>query len=196
MSVQAYGGWDCKDAVFENNFSNNAGSGSNIDSLENHNVTFRGNTFLNCWYVGILLNVAGGKADDPVYTWYIDGKELKIPIATCDGLFIHDNLVTLRADCPYGGIQVQQDGLRNVKIYNNVIRTPDGKGHGRRAIGVWGKALNVQVSNNTCDPDMYCEVVPPVFGWGNVDLLGQPIRGLEKLAVPPHDIPATQPAQR
>jgi hypothetical protein len=80
---------------------------------------------------------------------------------------------------------VQQDGLSNVKICNNVIRTPDGKGHGRRAIGVLGRPdTHVQISNNTCDPDMCCEIGVPAFGWGNVDLQGQLIKGLEKLTRP------------
>jgi hypothetical protein len=185
MNCQAYGGWGMKDATFENNFSDNAGTGINIDSLGNRNITIRGNTFMNCRYVGILVNVPGGKETDPVYTWYVDGKEIKIPVSLMDGLFIHDNLVTLTEDCPYGGVQAQQNGLNNVKIYNNVIRTADGKGHGRRAIGVLGKPdMHVRISNNTCDPDMYCEIGVPAFGWGNVDLTGARIKGLENVLPP------------
>jgi hypothetical protein len=186
------GGWALQDATFENNFCDNVDAATNIDSLSNRNVTFRGNTFMRCRKVGLLVNVhiPDNAVIDPAHPptpriVIINGKPVDVIWKKMDGLFIYDNHVEVLDDCPFGGIQTQQSVLNNVKIYNNVIRTYDGKGHGRRAIGVLGKpGMNVQISDNTCDPDMYCEIGVPAFGWGNVDLQGKPIKGLEKLTRP------------
>ena len=182
IGTMAYGGWAVHDATYENNYCNHVNAANNIDSLTCHNVTYRGNTFMGCRSVGLLVNVMG--TYPPGSKLNVNGAEIDTAANRVDGLFIYDNLVEVEDDCPFGGIQVQQDGLCNVKIHNNVIRTHDGKGHGRRAIGVFGKVANVQITDNTCDPDMYCEVTPPATGWGNVDLQGQLIKGLEKLAKP------------
>lgn len=183
QGTMAYGGWAVHDCVYENNFCDNVSAANNIDSLTCRNVTYRGNTFLRCHYVGLLINVSGKYNDE--HKLNVNGTVIDTAANQVDGLFIHDNLVEVSDDCPYGGIQVQQTGLSNVKIYNNVMRTHDGKGHGRRAIGVLGNpTANVQITNNTCDPDMYCEVGVPAFGWGNFDLTGKPIKGLEKVTKP------------
>jgi chitodextrinase len=183
IGTMAYGGWAVHDCVYENNFCDNVSAANNIDSLTCRNVTYRGNTFLRCHYVGLLVNVSGKYPDE--HKLSVNGTVIDTATNQVDGLFIHDNLVEVTDDCPYGGIQVQQTGLCNVKIYNNVIRTHDGKGHGRRAIGVLGNpAANVQITDNTCDPDMYCEIGVPAFGWGNFDLTGKPIKGLEKVTKP------------
>jgi hypothetical protein len=186
------GGWALQDATFENNFCDNVDAGTNIDSLSNHNVTFRCNTFMRCHKVGILVNVDApdnqvtDPANPPKPRWVvINGKPVDVVWKKMDGLFIYDNLVEVLDDCPFGGIQAQQRVLDNVKIHNNVIRTHDGKGHGRRAIGVLGKpGMNVIITDNTCDPDMCCEIGGSAVGWGNVDLQGHVIKGLEKLTRP------------
>ncbi len=188
VGTLAYGGWAVHDATYEGNYCNNVSCANNIDSLTCHNVTFRGNTFMGCHGCGLLVNVGGvtGPSGDPsAYKLNVNGADIDAAWSQLDGLFIHDNLIELADDCPYGGIQTQQGGLTNVKIHNNVIRTHDGKGHGRRAIGVLGKpGMNVLITDNTCDPDMYCEIGVPATGWGNVDLQGQLIKGLEKLTRP------------
>ncbi len=186
------GGWALQDATFENNFCDNVDAGTNIDSLSNRNVTFRGNTFMRIRKVGILVNVDAPDniVIDPANPpkprlLVINSKPVDILRTKMDGLFIYNNLVEVTDDCPFGGIQAQQRALDNVKIHNNVIRTHDGKGHGRRAIGVLGKpGMNVLITDNTCDPDMCCEIGVPAIGWGNVDLQGKPIKGLEKLVKP------------
>ena len=181
IGTMAYGGWAVHDCVYEDNYCNNCNAANNIDSLTCRNVTYRGNRFMGCRTVGLLVNVSGKYSPPESYTLEINGKTVSVAPNRVDGLFIYDNIVEVAEDCVYGGIQVQVEGLRNVKIYNNVIRTPDGLGHGRRAIGVYGSVTNVQITNNTCDPDMYCEICPPAFGQGNLDLTGKPIKGLEKL---------------
>jgi hypothetical protein len=185
LVTMAYGGWAVHDTTFENNYCNNVSVANNIDSLTSRNVTYRGNTFMECHSAGILINVSGKKITNPEkYQLNVNGTIINTAASKLDGLFIYDNVIQVTNDCLYGGIQVQADGLSNVKIANNVIRTLDGKGNSRRAIGVHGKVANVQITGNTCDPDMYCEIAPAAFGWGNVDLQGQPIKGLEKLTEP------------
>jgi hypothetical protein len=176
--TMGYGGWGCHETVFENNFASDMRSACNIDSLGNRNVTFRGNTFVRCTEVGILVNVSGRR-----YTNNL--KDLRIPDAggwcdmshmTMDGLFVYNNMVTMSPGAPYGAIQTQQGGLDNVWIHDNVLRSADGNGQGLRAIGVLGNGSNVVVRNNICDPGMYCEFMPKRVSYsGNIDLAGTPM---------------------
>jgi hypothetical protein len=175
LTTMAYGGWACWDTVFEDNFCTNCRCATNIDSLSCRNVTFRNNVFMNCREVGILVNVGGGVIENHTpYSMVIDDKTIPIAHTQMDGLFVYGNLVEMRDNAPYGGIQTQQDGLRNVVIADNVIRTVSGAGHAR-AIGVLGQGTNATVRNNTCDPGMYCEVTPLTVCRDNYDLLGQPM---------------------
>ena len=128
--------------------------------------------------VTILVNVAAGQ-----YTNHL--KDLQMPDAgglrdmshrTMDGLFIYNNLVTMNPGAPYGAVQTQKDGLDNVWIYDNVLRSVDGDGTDLRAIGVNGKTSNVVLRNNVCDPGMYCELTSKdVLYSGNTDLSGVPM---------------------
>lgn len=43
-----YGGWGMSGVVFRDNIADSCGYGSNIDSLDNRNVVFSGNRFLDC----------------------------------------------------------------------------------------------------------------------------------------------------
>ncbi|MBI3991200.1 MAG: right-handed parallel beta-helix repeat-containing protein, partial [Candidatus Omnitrophica bacterium] len=140
----AYGGWACYDTVFEDNFCTNVRSASNIDSLTCRNVTFRDNVFMNCRETGILVNVYGGpNAGHESYSMPIDGKVVNIGYATMDGLFVYNNLIQMRDNAPYAGVQMQTDGLSNVKVYNNIFRTTSG---GRSiAVGVYGNVKNITV---------------------------------------------------
>ena len=45
-------------------------------------------------------------------------------------------------------------------------------------MGNWSNSIFPQCRNQ------YCEIGVPAVGWGNVDLLGKPIKGLEKLTKP------------
>jgi hypothetical protein len=103
-----------------------------------------------------------------------------------DGLFIYGNVVQMRDGAPFGAIQTQQQGLRNVQIHDNVLRTTSGHGHAR-AIGVLG-ATNARVYGNVCDPGMYAEFLPAAEGsavwYDNVDLAGQPMVDPEGKALP------------
>jgi hypothetical protein len=176
LVTMAYGGWACWDTVFESNFCTNVRCATNIDSLNCRNVTFRGNVFTGCREVGILVNVGGGVIQNHTqYSMVIDEKTIPIARSQMDGLFIHDNLVEMRDDAPYGGIQVQQDGLRNVRIADNVIRTTNGTGRAR-ALGVLGQGVSAIVCHNVCDPGMYCEVTPESVCHDNSDFLGQPMK--------------------
>jgi len=176
LTTMAYGGWACWDTVFEGNFCTNVRAATNIDSLNCRNVTFRGNVFMNCREVGILVNVGGRDvADHERYSMEIDGATVPIVRSCMDGLFICDNLVQMRDDAPYGAIQAQVDGLSNVRIRDNVLRTMSGAGPAR-AIGVLGKCPNVTVCGNTCEPGMYSEIPDHVVCYDNFDLAGNPMR--------------------
>ena len=193
--TMAYGGWGCHETVFESNNAADMRSACNIDSLGNRNVTFRGNTFVRCRKTGILVNLGGGQYTNKL-------KDLRMPDAgplrdmshrTMDGLFIYNNLVTLSAGAPFGAIQVQQNGLRNVSIHGNVLRSADGRGDGLRAIGVLGNMPTVVLRNNLCDRGMYCEIKPAdaVYS-GNVDFSGAPM--FDRYHKRPLDrMPARQP---
>jgi hypothetical protein len=183
--TMAYGGWAVWDAVYEDNFCANVAAANNIDSLRCRNVTYRGNVFLDCSYVGILVNVGNslvGGHDQ--YTMPIDGKPIEdFARSSMDGLFIHDNLVQMRDGAPFGAVQTQAEGLRNVQIYNNVLRTTSGRGRAR-ALGVL-RAENVSVHDNLCEPGMYCEALPPAAAWyNNLDLLGQPMKDAQGQTIP------------
>ena len=175
LATMAYGAWACWDTVFENNFCTNVRCATNIDSLTCRNVTFRNNVFMNCREVGILVNVGGGVVGgcENVAT-VVDGKPINVSRSQMDGLFIYGNLVEMRDGAPYGGIQAQQDGLTNVHIANNVIRTTSGAGKAR-ALGVLGPG-HATVCNNTCEPGMYAEMPPQAVCRDNYDLLGQPMK--------------------
>ena len=195
-TVQAYGGWACYDTVFEDNFCADIGSATNIDSLNCRNVTFRGNVFMNCHYVGILVNVGGNVIENHrQYSMVIEGQPIQDFARSCmDGLFIYDNLVQMSDGAPFGAIQAQQRGLRNVRIFNNVLRTTSG--HGRaRAIGVL-EAENATVHDNLCEPGMYCEALPPAATWyGNVDLLGAPMKDAQGRPIAAR-LPAVVPPEK
>jgi hypothetical protein len=171
----AYGGWACFDAVFENNYGDNLDAATNIDSLYNRNVTFRGNTFVNCQRVGILVNVGGGHYTFGPHWMTIDGKRFDLNQNGMDGLYIYNNFVEIRDDAPFGAIQAQQKGLTNVVIRGNLLRTQSG--HGRaRAIGVL-EAAHAAVFDNVCEPGMTADAYPTVSAWhNNLDLLGNPMK--------------------
>lgn len=176
LCTMAYGGWACWDTVFEGNFSSNVRCATNIDSLNCRNVTFRNNVFMDCREVGILVNVGGRLIEDHRrYSMEIDGKPVEDFARSCmDGLFITGNVVQMRDGAPYGAIQAQVEGLRNVWIRGNVLRTASGQGRAR-AIGVL-RAENVSVSDNLCEPGMYCEAIPLAAHWQrNFDILGRPM---------------------
>ncbi len=178
--TMAYGGWAVWDAVYEDNFCSNVSAANNIDSLRCRNVTYRGNVFMNCKYVGILVNVGNGIVGGlEQYTMPIDGVDVTDwARSSMDGLFIYGNLVQMQDGAPYGAIQTQQQGLRNVQIHDNVLRTTSGHGKAR-AIGVLG-ATNGSVHGNVCEPGMYAEFLPAPEGaatwYDNLDLLGQPMK--------------------
>jgi len=155
-----YGGWRLSDAVFEGNLAWNVASSTNIDSLQNRNVTFRNNTFLNCRSAGMLVNVSGSER------------------SRLDGLFIHDNFFELCDDAAFAGIQLQAAGLSNVVVRNNVIRTVSGNGNGRSAINV-SRANGVVLLGNVCEPGMRCRVPESAKCLHNFDFRGQPIPGLQ-----------------
>ncbi|MBU0607354.1 MAG: hypothetical protein KKI08_05680, partial [Armatimonadetes bacterium] len=187
LCTMAYGGWACYETVFEDNFCTNVRSATNIDSLNCRNVTFRHNRFMNCREVGILVNVGGGVIGNHTqYTMEIDGRNIADFARSCmDGLFITGNLVEMRDGAPYGAIQAQQKGLRNVRIWGNTLRTTSGQGRAR-AIGVL-EAQNAAVHDNLCEPGMYCEAIPPSAVWrDNVDLLGQPMKNAKGQDIPTH----------
>ena len=174
--TMAYGGWACWDTVFENNFCTNVRSATNIDSLNCRNVTFRDNVFVDCREVGILVNVSGNVIENHrAYSMVIDGETVEIARSCVDGLFVQGNLIQMRDGAPYGAIQAQTEGLSNVLIQGNVLRTTSGTGQAR-AIGVL-RATNVLVRGNLCEPGMYCEAIGNAVSWqSNRDLLGQPMR--------------------
>ena len=187
--TMAYGGWACWDTVFEGNFSTNVRSATNIDSLNCRNVTFRDNVFMDCREVGILVNVSGNVIEDHrAYSMEIDGKTVEIARSCMEGLFIQGNLVQMRDGAPYGAIQAQTEGLSNVLIAGNVLRTTSGGGMAR-AIGVL-RATNVLVRDNLCEPGMYCEAIGNAITWlDNRDLLGQPMKDRAGNAVPSTSTP-------
>ncbi len=174
--TMAYGGWACWDTVFEDNFCANVRSATNIDSLNCRNVTFRDNVFMDCREVGILVNVSGNVIENHrAYSMQIDGRTVEIARSCMDGLFIQGNLVQMRDGAPFGAIQTQSEGLSNVLIEGNVLRTTSGAGPAR-AIGVL-RATNVLVRDNLCEPGMYCEAIGNAVTWqSNRDLLGQPMK--------------------
>jgi len=183
----AYGGWACWDTVFENNFCANVRAASNIDSLNCRNVTFRNNVFMDCLEVGILVNVSGTVIENHrQYGMTIDGKPVPdFARSSMDGLFIYNNLVQMRDGAPYGAIQAQTEGLRNVAIWGNTLRTTSG--HGRaRAIGVL-RAEPAAVHDNLCETNMYAEIIPPAMAWyNNVDLSGAPMKDAQGQPLPTH----------
>ena len=176
LATMGYGGWACYDTVFEGNFAKDMRSATNIDSLTCRNVTFRNNTFMSCKEVGILINVGGGPVGSCLgVTTQVDGEEIEISRSTMDGVFIHDNFVQMQDNAPYGAIQVQQEGMTNAWIYNNVLRTVSMKGAGARAIGVLGTKANAVIHDNVCDPGMYCEIQPQGTIYNNYDFAGKPM---------------------
>ena len=63
--------------MYEDNFCSNVSAANNIDSLRCRNVTYRGNVFMNCRYVGILVNVGNGiVGGHEQYTMPIDGVDV------------------------------------------------------------------------------------------------------------------------
>jgi hypothetical protein len=177
LGTMAYGGWACWDAVFENNFCTNVSAASNIDSLNCRNVTFRNNVFLNCRDMGILVNLSGNIiADHSRYSMSIDGRPIRdFARSSMDGLFIYNNLVEVRDGAPYGAIQAQSEGLRNVLVHDNVLRTTSGCGRGR-AIGIL-RAESATAHDNLCESGMYADVFPQAMSWrNNRDFLGQPMK--------------------
>ena len=94
-----------------------------------------------------------------------------------DGLFITGNLVQMRDGAPYGAIQVQHGGLRNVLITNNVLRTTSGSGKAR-AIGALRAATHIVVAGNVCDPGMTTEIPAHALCYDNYDFLGNSMPGL------------------
>jgi hypothetical protein len=174
----AYGGWACFDTLFENNFCENVDAGANIDSLNNRNVTFRNNTFVNCHGCGIVVNVGGERHQPfPDYWGELDGRRIDLNEHGLDGLYIYGNYIERPDGARYGAIQVQQELLSNVQIHHNLIRTAGG--HGRDcAIGVL-QARNVSVYANRCDPNMYCQINGVTGGqlcYDNYDFEGKPMK--------------------
>jgi hypothetical protein len=154
----AYGGWENLDTVFENNYARNVRMVTNIDSLKSTNVIFRNNVFMACGQAGIGVNVASGNS--------------------MDGLFIENNFIQLADDAHLAGIQVGQDGLSNVRIAGNIIRTVSGRG-AARPIAVGSSSRHVTLRGNTCEPGMAaCQVPPHAVCLDNLDLEGHPMKGL------------------
>ena len=134
---------------------------------------------MDCREGGILVNVGGGFTENHRrYSMVIDGKAVEdFAGNSMDGLFIYNNLVQMRDDAPYGAVQAQAEGLRNVIIRNNTLRTTSGQGHAR-AIGIL-RATNVVVHDNICESNMYAEIIPPAVAWyNNLDLLGQAMKNV------------------
>ncbi|MBI2302440.1 MAG: right-handed parallel beta-helix repeat-containing protein [Armatimonadetes bacterium] len=177
VCTMAYGGWACWDTVFEGNFCTHCRAASNIDSLLCRNVTFRGNTFLDCREVGILVNLSGNEIENHrQYSTIYNGEQIGIAPTKMDGLFIVDNLVEMRDGAPYGAIQGQTDGPENVLIARNVLRTLKGTGKAR-AVGTLGKCRNVTVMGNVCEPGMSWELSAGTVASGNRDLAGGEVPG-------------------
>jgi hypothetical protein len=174
----AYGGWACFDAVYENNYCENVDAAVNIDSLNNRNVTFRNNTFVNCRGCGIVVNVGGVKHHSfPDYWGELDGRKIDLNEHAMDGLFIYNNYIERADDARLGAIQVQQELLTNVQIHDNIIRTASGSARGC-AIGVL-QADNVSIYGNRCDPNLYCEIIGITGGflcYDNYDLEGRQMK--------------------
>jgi hypothetical protein len=173
----AYGGWGCFDAVFENNQCENMDLAVNIDSLNNLNLTFRNNSFVNCHSCGILINVGGPIHESfPDYWGELDGRRIDMNERGVDGLFIYDNYIERSDGARYGAIQVQEELLKNVQIHHNIVRTASGQARDC-AIGV-AKASNVSICGNRCDPNMYCNIAGVTGGLlcsDNFDFAGKPM---------------------
>jgi len=179
-SPYAYGGWACWNTIFENNFCSNVDLATNIDSLTSRNVTFRGNTFLDCRKFGIHVNVNGRIIEScRRYSMTIDGKtvtDADFARSCMDGLYIYDNYIQIRDDAHGGAIDVQKmRGVSNVVIRGNTLRTTSGSGRARAIVALYGK--NAIVYDNLCETNMYCRIIPQAFNWyNNVNLLGQPMK--------------------
>jgi hypothetical protein len=163
-----YGGWQCSDGVFEGNFGFNLAWAANIDSLANRNCVFRGNMFRGCYAGGIRVSVNGRASH--VVTGHTN---------VMDGLIIQDNVIELTRDSMFGAVQLQADGLSNVRVLNNTFRAGDGNGAGRLAVVVSGKPRNIEITGNDCDSGMNAESSVPIRGRNNHDAQGRPIRGLK-----------------
>jgi hypothetical protein len=141
-------------------------------------VTFRDNVFLNCREVGILVNVSSNSVPGhETFSMPIDGQEINVARSVVDGLFIYGNLVLMRDNAPYGAVQVQQDGLSNVRIANNVFRTESGAGKGW-SVKTYRDVKHITVCGNTCEPGMRADVPTNAAVFDNYDFAGQPMPGL------------------
>lgn len=176
----AYGGWACFDAVYENNYCENVDCAANLDSLNNRNVTFRNNTFVDCHTCGILVNLGDFKRHSFPDNWgELDGRRIDLNEHALDGLYIYNNYIEMSGGSPYGAIQTQAELLQNVQIHHNTLRTPGGEVRAC-AIGV-RQARNVSLYGNRCDPNMYCRmsgVTGGVLCYDNFDLEGKPMKDL------------------
>ena len=150
----AYGGWGCYDTLFDNNYAENVCSGVNIDSLTNRNVVFRGNTFKRCHRIGLLVSVSGNAYTSKLaaHTMLYRGKSVSLGRMEMDGLLIERNTIEMLDGAPFGAVQVQAKGLKNVVVQGNRLSRTPGES-GAVAVGVF-KAQNVRVLNNVCDPGM------------------------------------------
>lgn len=157
-SCFAYGGWGCMDTVFENNYAENVSYAVNIDSLVNRNVTFRNNVFKKCNRVGILVNVDGQKYGGFLGSLAMlhNGKPVNMNTKTMEGLLIEKNQIEMVDGAPFGGIQVQEQGLISAIVRDNrLTKTPGNRKV--RAIGAYhGK--KVEVLNNICDRGMFLKI--------------------------------------
>jgi hypothetical protein len=171
----AYGGWALFDTVFEGNYCNGFGSANNIDSLSCRNVMFRNNRFMNCAYSGILVNMNGHRVPScPGLTMSVNGEVVLIERSKMDGLLVTGNLIEMRDDSINGAVRIQQDGLSNVRISENVLRTVSGEG-AIHAIRSFGEVRNIVVTENVCDPNMTFLLHPDASCHGNTDFSGQPL---------------------
>lgn len=176
MTTMGYGGWACWETIFENNFAADFRSATNIDSLTSHDVTFRNNEFLNCREAGILVNVNGrrmpGFTDETIP---IDGQEIPMTINKLDGLLVSGNRIQVRDGATFSAIQLQQRGLSNVQVIDNIISRVSGK---PVAIGIPAGVRNVVITGNTCDVGMTARVRARAICRDNYDTDGKTIRGL------------------
>lgn len=156
----AYGGGGIRDSVFERNASYRCQTAVNIDSGKSRNVTFVGNVFLGCKYIGIGLS----------------GQSL-------DNFVIEDNLIEMDSASRNFGIHCHDVGgrnkLTNFKIRNNTLRTVSGlaSAGGGIAVSLISDGESFSVTGNRVEPWMRCYFSSPKIAlFNNTDFNSKPIR--------------------